>query len=41
MPRVPYLFTRDVLRGRAPFIFGDGNQVRDFVYINGCRADYS
>lgn len=31
---VPYLFARDMLDGRAPVVFGDGKQVRDFIYID-------
>lgn len=31
---VPYLFARDILRGRSPIIFGDGSQTRDFIYID-------
>jgi nucleoside-diphosphate-sugar epimerase len=30
---VPYLFARELIEGRAPVIFGDGEQVRDFIYI--------
>ncbi len=28
------LFAKDALEGRKPVIFGDGNQIRDFVYID-------
>lgn len=31
---VPYLFARDMVEGRAPVIFGDGKQVRDFIFID-------
>lgn len=31
---VPYLFARDVVGGRQPEIYGDGEQVRDFIYID-------
>lgn len=31
---VPYLFARDMAEGRAPVIFGDGKQVRDFIFID-------
>ena len=31
---VPYLFARDMVQGRRPIIFGDGSQVRDFIYID-------
>lgn len=31
---VPYLFARDMVNGRAPVIFGDGEQARDFIYID-------
>jgi UDP-glucose 4-epimerase len=31
---VPYLFARDLVNGKAPVIFGDGEQVRDFIYID-------
>lgn len=31
---VPYLFMRDLMDGRAPLIFGDGEQRRDFIYID-------
>lgn len=31
---VPYLFARDMVAGREPVIFGDGSQVRDFIYID-------
>lgn len=31
---VPYLFARDMVRGKDPVIFGDGEQVRDFMYID-------
>jgi nucleoside-diphosphate-sugar epimerase len=30
---VPYLFARDMVAGRPPVLFGDGEQVRDFIYI--------
>ena len=30
---VPYLFLRDMLQDRQPIIFGDGEQKRDFIYI--------
>ncbi len=31
---VPYLFARDMVNGKSPTIFGDGKQVRDFIYID-------
>lgn len=31
---VPYLFARDMVAGKQPLIFGDGEQVRDFIYID-------
>lgn len=31
---VPYLFARDMVAGKAPIVFGDGEQVRDFIYID-------
>lgn len=31
---VPYLFARDIVAGRQPIVFGDGEQVRDFIYID-------
>jgi UDP-glucose 4-epimerase len=31
---VPYLFARAVKRGESPVIYGDGTQVRDFIYID-------
>lgn len=31
---VPYLFARDMVNGKCPVIFGDGEQVRDFIYID-------
>lgn len=31
---VPYLFARDMVEGRAPVIFGDGKQSRDFIFID-------
>lgn len=31
---VPYLFIRDMIAGRQPVIFGNGNQRRDFIYID-------
>ena len=31
---VPYLFCKKMLKGEQPVIFGDGNQKRDFVYID-------
>lgn len=31
---VPYLFARDMVAGRDPVIYGDGQQVRDFVYVD-------
>ena len=31
---VPYLFARDIVDGRAPVIFGDGEQVRDFIFVD-------
>ena len=30
---VPFLFMREMLEGKAPVIFGDGSQKRDFIYI--------
>lgn len=30
---VPYLFARDLVMGRSPVIFGDGEQKRDFIFI--------
>lgn len=31
---VPFLFARDMVEGKRPVIYGDGTQVRDFIYIN-------
>lgn len=31
---VPYIFTRNVLEGIKPVIYGDGTQSRDFIYID-------
>lgn len=31
---VPYLFARDMVQSRPPVVFGDGTQVRDFIYID-------
>lgn len=31
---VPYLFARDMVAGRSPVIFGDGEQVRDFIFVD-------
>lgn len=31
---VPYLFARDMVEGHRPVVFGDGKQVRDFIYID-------
>lgn len=31
---VPFLFARDIVEGRAPVVFGNGKQVRDFIYID-------
>ena len=31
---VVYLFCKDMIRGESPVIFGDGSQVRDFIYID-------
>lgn len=31
---VPYLFARDLVSDRAPVIFGDGSQLRDFIFID-------
>jgi len=31
---VLYLFIRDYMEGKSPVIWGDGNQTRDFVYID-------
>ena len=30
---VPFLFVRDIVTGQRPIIFGDGEQVRDFIFI--------
>jgi len=30
----PYLFIRDIMKGKTPELWGDGNQTRDFVYID-------
>lgn len=30
----PYLFARDMVNGRAPVIWGDGSQKRDFIYVD-------
>lgn len=35
---VPYLFARDMVLGKAPVVFGDGSQKRDFVYIDDTAA---
>lgn len=31
---VPYLFARDMVKGKSPIIFGNGEQMRDFIYID-------
>ncbi len=31
---VPYLFAKEIVNDRAPVVFGDGNQLRDFIYID-------
>lgn len=31
---VPYLLARDMVEGRHPVIFGDGNQSRDFIFVD-------
>lgn len=31
---VPYLFARDMVEGRQPVIYGDGTQVRDFIWLD-------
>jgi nucleoside-diphosphate-sugar epimerase len=31
---VPYLFAKEVVNGRKPVVFGSGEQVRDFIYID-------
>lgn len=31
---VPYLFCKKMIEGEPPVIFGDGNQIRDFIYID-------
>ena len=31
---VVYLFLNDIMKGKAPIIYGDGNQSRDFIYID-------
>lgn len=31
---VPYLFARDMVAGKSPVLFGDGNQSRDFIFID-------
>lgn len=31
---VPYLFIRDIAKGKRPTIYGDGKQLRDFIYID-------
>ena len=31
---VPFLFVRDWVQGSRSIVFGDGNQVRDFIYID-------
>jgi len=31
---VPYLFARDIVDGKSPVVFGDGEQVRDFIFID-------
>lgn len=31
---VPYLFAKDLVEGRKPLVFGSGEQVRDFIYID-------
>ncbi len=30
----PYLFIRDLMAGKAPEVWGDGEQTRDLIYIN-------
>lgn len=31
---VPYLFAKDMVHAQRPVVFGDGSQVRDFIYID-------
>lgn len=31
---VPYLFARDMVDGVSPVVYGDGEQVRDFIFID-------
>jgi UDP-glucose 4-epimerase len=35
---VPYLFVRDWMGGHRSVVFGDGNQTRDFIYIDDVIA---
>lgn len=35
---VPYIFLRDMVKGKRPLIYGDGNQKRDFIYIDDVVA---
>lgn len=35
---VPYLFVRDWMHGKRSVVFGDGNQTRDFIYIDDVIA---
>lgn len=35
---VPYLFVRDWMGGHRSIVFGDGNQTRDFIYIDDVIA---
>lgn len=35
---VPYLFARDMANDKQPLIYGDGEQVRDFIYIDDVVA---
>jgi UDP-glucose 4-epimerase len=30
---VPYLFTKEIFNNRSPIVFGTGDQLRDFIYI--------
>lgn len=29
-----YLFIKDILKNKSPLIYGDGNQTRDFIYVD-------